>query len=360
MTSQENTTAGQLTRQVLEQVVSRTSEGIVVADARAEGLPVVYANPAYETLTGYTLQELTGSACPLLRSCAAESSQASPPEVEKLQQAIDRAQSCEVIVPDLRKDGSRWFSEVNVEPLFDDGGEVQYLLFRQRPASTVPDSRQDRAATDVATGDERAAHWESKNEGKASSAAVCSEVQLLQRELGRARQKIDSASRTDSRTGLLRLEYFAELVERDLDIARREKTGVALMLFEVMEFDAYRATFGGSAAESCLRMIAAQLNGTLRRASDLATRCTETSYVAFVRARDRDEARALAQRIQRNVRGLGLHNPRAAVSRHVGVSPGVVHVVPGPEDDLDSLLVRAREDMQQGTMPVPAQVSRTS
>ncbi len=342
MVSQENSTTGQLARKVLEQVVSRTSEGIVIADARVEGLPVVYANPAYETLTGYTLEELTGNACPLLRKGGEQPSEAAPAEFEKLQRAIGQAESCEVVVPDLRKDGSSWFSAVNVEPLFDDNGEVQYLLFRQRPAPTAP---------------ERAPE---EDDDKLESGAVCNEVQQLQTALGRARQRIDSLNRTDNRTGLLRFEFFTELVERDLNIARRERTGVALMLFEVTEFDAYRATFGSAAAESCLRMIGAQLNGTLRRASDLATRCTDTAFAAFVRARDREEVRALAHRIQRNVRGLGLHNPRATVSRYVGVAPGVVHVVPGPEDDLDRLLERARKDMQQQTMPVPAKVSGTS
>lgn len=105
MAGQEHSGNGQLTRQVLEQVVSHTSEGIVLADARADGLPVIYANPAYETLSGYTLEELTGTACPLLRAQSP-----AQPEMARLQKAVGRAERCEVVVPDLRKDGSTWFS----------------------------------------------------------------------------------------------------------------------------------------------------------------------------------------------------------------------------------------------------------
>ncbi len=322
MAGQEHSGHGQLSRQVLEQVVGHTSEGIVLADARTDGLPVVYANPAYETLSGYTLEELTGTACPLLRTHSPDQ-----PEMAKLQQAVGRAERCEVVVPDLRKDGTTWFSQVNVEPLYGSEGEVRYLLFRQKPAAPV------------------------------ETEATAMEVDLLQRELGRARQKIDSLNRIDSLTGVLRIEYFRELVQRDLGIARREGTGVALLMFDVQEFDAYRATFGSKAGESCLRMIGAQLNGTLRRSGDLSTRCAETTFAAFVRARDYEEAHAIAMRIQRNVRGLGLHNPRASGTRHVGVAVGLVAVVPGEGDDVDGLIMQARESIGRGTAQIPARVS---
>ena len=54
-----------LSRHTLEQMVTRSSEGILLADAQDPGLPIVYANPAYEALTGYTVEELAGHSWPL-------------------------------------------------------------------------------------------------------------------------------------------------------------------------------------------------------------------------------------------------------------------------------------------------------
>jgi len=49
-----------LSRHFLEQVVALSSEGILVVDAQDSSLPVVYANSAYEDLTGYSIAELAG------------------------------------------------------------------------------------------------------------------------------------------------------------------------------------------------------------------------------------------------------------------------------------------------------------
>jgi diguanylate cyclase (GGDEF)-like protein/PAS domain S-box-containing protein len=316
-----------LTRHVLEQVVSCSSEGILLADAQAEGLPVVYANPAYETLTGYTVEELTGHACPLLAP-GVDRDPDGMPEFARLRRAVGRSERCEVTLPTLRKDGTAWFSDICVEPLYGAQGEVQYILLRQRPATE--------RSPEVST----------------------VEVGLLERELGRARQKIASLSRTDATTGLLRLEYFRELVRRELGIARREGASVALLCFDVVELDVYRATFGSKAAESCLRMIAAQLSGTLRRASDLSARCGDAGFAAFVRARDEPEARHIAERIAANVRGLGLHNPRGRSGRYVTLRVGVTAGALQADEDADSLISRARASMPADRAPLPAQQAR--
>ena len=47
-----------LSRHFLEQVVALSSEGILVVDAEGPSLPVVYANAAYEALTGCAVSEL--------------------------------------------------------------------------------------------------------------------------------------------------------------------------------------------------------------------------------------------------------------------------------------------------------------
>lgn len=318
----ESTRPTALSRDMLEQMVSRSSEGILVADARADGLPVVYANPAYEILTGYSAEELTGNRWPLLLAGPGET------EVAKLRHAIGRSERCEIIVPDLRKDGTTWFARVSVEPLYSAQGDVQYILCRQKPATSVRDS----------------------------GATV--EVGLLQRELGRARQQIANLDRQDHATGLLRFEYFRELLQRDLRIAHREQRPLAVLVFEVVDLDVYRQTFGSKAAESCLRMIAAQLSGTLRRAGDLSTRCGDDTLTAVVNGQDFGQASELAQRIAANVRGLGLHNPRARSGRYVTVNVGVSSCTPGPDDAADSLIERARADLHAADVPHSAQRAR--
>ena len=94
-----------LSRHTLEQMVARSSEGILLADAQDPKLPIVYANPAYEALTGYTVEELAGNSWPLVKRDVE-----GQPELERLKAAIGRSEPCEVTLPDLRKDGTSWHS----------------------------------------------------------------------------------------------------------------------------------------------------------------------------------------------------------------------------------------------------------
>ena len=55
-----------LSRKILEQMLAHSSEGIIVAAANNPDFPVVYANPAYERLTGASADELRGQCLPLL------------------------------------------------------------------------------------------------------------------------------------------------------------------------------------------------------------------------------------------------------------------------------------------------------
>ena len=128
---------------------------------------IVFANPAYETLSGYSTEELTGSA---FRLAKRESD--GQQELERLKAAIGRAEACAVTVPDLRKDGTSWISEISVEPIYNARGDLKYFLCIQKPA---------------------------RERGGESSNV---EVSLLERELGRARQKIANLDRVDPATGL--------------------------------------------------------------------------------------------------------------------------------------------------------------
>jgi diguanylate cyclase (GGDEF)-like protein/PAS domain S-box-containing protein len=298
-----------LNRHILEQVVAASPAPVLIADAANPELAIVYANPAYERLTGFSLDELAGNAWALLgRATPADE------ELMRLKAAIGRGEACQVTAPDLRKDGSSWTSEISVAPLHSVRGELKYFLCSHQPVGTV---ELDGAAPSLA----------------APASEAAGEISLLQRELGRARQKIATLDRLDPGTGLLRFGFFQETLRRDLAVARRDERFVTLLVFEIVEFDVYRQTFGGKAADSCQRMIGAQIMRALRRAGDLCARYDDSTLVAAVIGQEPAQIRPLAERIAENVRQLGLHNPRAKASRHVTARALVIGCPPGAHDD---------------------------
>ena len=276
-----------LNRHTLEQIIAASAAAFVVVDARNPGLPIVYASPAYERESGFATADLAGHPWALLGLDSADDA-----ELARLKVAIGRGEACRVTVPDLRKDGTSWRAEIDVTPLHDPRGELKYFLCSHQAVRSP-------AGAD------------------SESAAPLGELSLLQRELGRARQKIATMDRIDPATGLMRFGYFQETLRRDFTIARRERRFVTLLVFEVMEFDVYRQTFGDKAADSCQRMIGAQIMRTLRRAGDLCARYDESTLVAAVVGQEASEIQPLADQIAENVRQLKLHNPRAKASRYI-------------------------------------------
>ena len=51
-----------LNYEVLQQIVSSSSQGVLLVDSSGPDFRIVYANPAYERLSGYKASELTNRA----------------------------------------------------------------------------------------------------------------------------------------------------------------------------------------------------------------------------------------------------------------------------------------------------------
>ncbi|SRR5690606_2004283 len=298
-------------RHCLEQIVARSSEGILLLDAREPDRPIVFANPAFETLTGYRAGELIGKSWHVLRRERGQHR-----SIDELQAAVERGEPIDVELPDQRKDGTVWMAQIGFSALRDAHGEVRYFLVQQRA---------------------------SQRQAAVSLESAASPVDAV-----RTRPKLDAISRIDPATGLPHYDHFAAILNRDIAIARRDRRPVCLMLFKIVELDIYRQTFGAKAADSCVRMIGAQLGNVLRRAGDLYARYGDDMLVAAVVGQEAAEASRLAERIVANVRGLRLHNPRAKSGRYVQVEFAISGGVPRPDDDADALVSRARLELETG------------
>lgn len=301
---------GSLNNAMFSEIVAQSARGFLVVDAARHDTEIIYANPAYERASGYTLQELVGSSWLDYAAADAESD-----DVLALRHSLAGAESVELRLPFLRKDGEIWSSQFRLTPL-SDSTEGRRLMLCEHLGD-----------------DERA---------RADGAEV------LQRLLGCARRKLATLDRTDALTGLMSKNEFRIVLRRELAIARRHGHSVHLMLFSIPELDVYRQTFGDSAADSCLRMIAAQIAGTFRRASDLSARIDDATLVVAISRQDDEQASGLVEQVERKARSLGLHNPRGRQGRYVLVHGAVVAADPST-DDVDSLLRRCADALEDGS-----------
>src|SRR5690554_1937837 len=91
-----------------EQIVGRSSEAVLLLDANAADQSIVYANPAFEALTGYRACDVIGTRWHVL-----ERERGEHRGIDALQTAVERGEPVEVEFPDQRKDGSVWITRTD-------------------------------------------------------------------------------------------------------------------------------------------------------------------------------------------------------------------------------------------------------
>ncbi|MCC6923420.1 MAG: PAS domain-containing protein [Nitrosomonas sp.] len=115
---------------VLAKILDSCLNGVTLADPDLEDLPLVYANKAFEDITGYTQEETIGRNCRFLQGSDRDQA-----EVAKLREAIKNKQSVEVTLRNYRKNGELFYNHLKMMPLFDSKGNLLYFLGVQYDAT---------------------------------------------------------------------------------------------------------------------------------------------------------------------------------------------------------------------------------
>ena len=108
---------------VLAEILDSCVNGVTLADPDQEDLPLVYANKAFETITGYTQEDTIGKNCRFLQG-----SEHDQEGVDQLREAIKNKKPVEVTLKNYRKNGELFYNHLNMTPLFDSHGNILYFL----------------------------------------------------------------------------------------------------------------------------------------------------------------------------------------------------------------------------------------
>ncbi|HEY5263760.1 MAG TPA: PAS domain-containing protein, partial [Steroidobacteraceae bacterium] len=93
-------------------LVDTSPEGVVLVDAQNPERPVIYANPGFEALTGYSSAELLGRNLRLLQGEDRDQDGR-----HRLREALKAGEACRVLLRNYRKDGTVFWNEMSVLPL---------------------------------------------------------------------------------------------------------------------------------------------------------------------------------------------------------------------------------------------------
>jgi diguanylate cyclase (GGDEF)-like protein/PAS domain S-box-containing protein len=288
-------------------LVESSPEGVVLIDAQGTDHPVIYVNPAFEALTGYTSADLIGRNLRLLQADDREQDGR-----HRLRDALSRGETCRVLLRNYRKDGSLFWNEMTVLPLRHPDGCVTHYAGHHRDAG-------ERLRIDPKVGKDS---------------------------LSGAHQPTAIAVRDDRLTGLYTLPYLEELLKRDWAVAHREQRSIAVFAVDIDALDLYNTTFGRAAGDSTIRRVAHVVSACLRRSSDVTARIDGGSLIAFAPGLSIEQALRVGQLMAERVRELRIHHPRSAVLRYISISVGVCASTPGASDNPSDLLQKAQQQLQ--------------
>lgn len=112
---------------LLQLVVNASNDGIVVAEQEGDDNILIYVNPAFERLTGYHSDDILYQDCRFLQ--AGDRDQAG---LTAIRQAVKDKRPCRQIIRNYRKDGSPFWNELSITPVFNEGDQLTYYIGIQK------------------------------------------------------------------------------------------------------------------------------------------------------------------------------------------------------------------------------------
>jgi diguanylate cyclase (GGDEF)-like protein/PAS domain S-box-containing protein len=275
--------------EILRGALDVAPEGVVICESGGDRV-AVYVNPAFCRLSGYEASELLGKNLRILQGDDRDQ-----PELESLRDSLRHFDASRALLRNVRKDGTVFVNEMQIHPLKDANGQVTHFIGYHRE------------------GGARHKNGESGIRG------------------------LPNWVREDRLTGLASRYYFEDVLKRDFALAQRDKTDIALLLFDIDQLGPYNEIFDRAGGDAVVRRVARAIAGSFRRGTDIVGRWEGASVIVLMHGTQPDHVIQHATTVAHRVREQQIHHPRSQ-QKYVTVSGGVAIHTAGPADNADRFL----------------------
>jgi two-component system chemotaxis family response regulator WspR len=161
-------------------------------------------------------------------------------------------------------------------------------------------------------------------------------LEALKIELEKKNEELARLSTVDGLTAIANRRRFDEVLELEWRKSARRGEPLSLIMIDVDHFKRFNDRHGHLGGDACLRRVAACIDDTGRRPSDLAARYGGEEFALLLPSTDLAGATQLAGAVIARIMAEQIPHGDSDVSPHVTVSLGVASVLPthpgGPED----------------------------
>ena len=112
---------------LFQRALNAANNLVVITDPRRADNPIVFVNDFFLETTGYREEEVLGRNCRFLQ-LRPDGTRDEQPERAELRDSIDAGKASAVLMRNYRKDGSLFWNELYVTPLFDPDGTLTHFI----------------------------------------------------------------------------------------------------------------------------------------------------------------------------------------------------------------------------------------
>jgi two-component system, cell cycle response regulator len=145
-------------------------------------------------------------------------------------------------------------------------------------------------------------------------------------------KQLYAASVTDSLTGAYNREHLESRLQAELSYARRHKSEVSLVMFDIDHFKAVNDTYGHPAGDAVLIAVSSAVARALRN-EDVFARYGGEEFAIILRNIDRESARRVGERIRLCVASLKVRHAEHVLGVTISVGCAAMTELPDPSTD---------------------------
>ncbi len=184
-----------------DRAVLATDICFTISDPHREDQPLVWVNPSFTRVTGYTAEESVGRNCRFLQGPATDRA-----TIAAIKQGLVEERVITETVLNYRKDGTAFWNQLSISPVFDGSGELVSFVGVQTDVTErvrVEDEREAAFAAEQAARREAEVAQAVAEQARADAETAREEAELAQSRLALMAETTSSLTATLDRTELL-------------------------------------------------------------------------------------------------------------------------------------------------------------
>ncbi|MGS2721682.1 diguanylate cyclase [Paraglaciecola aestuariivivens] len=157
------------------------------------------------------------------------------------------------------------------------------------------------------------------------------------------KQALEELSMLDGLTGIANRRALDIRLEHDIELAKRQKMPIAVLLMDIDNFKLYNDNYGHMAGDNCLKSVADILSNILQRESDFVARYGGEEFICILPHAELASAEKFAQKIVDALQTERLPHSFSDVTAYITLSIGIAFSRPDNNTTPEMLLQQADE-----------------